>query len=278
MMSGKQHRRPVPDRARRRAIRTLANRLGVAYSVAARLLMVRRTRFPIGTDAHRAWLFAMRERRTLDLRLRDTQLAADLPLGRAAHLTERFPRLRQAGAADLYAGEGRQTALAVLYAVLAHESPALLPSAETLAWVGELGEEAAVDSVCAALDRAARLLLDEDVWRLCTRIEAALGSGSDCARTLAPEFRTMVPRKAFAGARQILDALLAAPYDAHPPGSRVRIVTGDRAGQTALVVGARWRQQGPPTHYELQAEATSTVLDANSITALDDEPLVTVPA
>src|SRR5687768_10861820 len=37
-MSGKQHRRSVSDRARRRAVRALAARLGVAYSVAARLL------------------------------------------------------------------------------------------------------------------------------------------------------------------------------------------------------------------------------------------------
>ncbi|WP_117215385.1 hypothetical protein [Allorhizocola rhizosphaerae] len=282
-MSGKQHRRSVSDRARRRAIRALAARLGVAYSVAARLLTARQVgvapvRFPTGTDKHRAWLFAMREQRTLDLRVRDTRLAADLPLGRAAHLTERFPRLRQTGATDLYAGEGRQAALALLYAVLAHEKPALPPSAESLGWVGELGEEAAVDSLCAALDRAARLLLDEDVWRLCTRIEAAIGSDSDRARALAPEFRAMVPRKAFGGARQILDALLAVPYGAHPPGSQVRIVTGERAGETALVVGAHWQHQGPPTHYRLQTEGASLILEASCIAVLDDEPLVTAPA
>ncbi len=268
-MTGTQQRRPVSDRARKRAIRTLAAQLGVAYSVAARLLTAHMTqpaggaarRFPTGADQHRAWLFAMRERRPLDLRLRDTRLAADLPLGRAAHLAERFPRLRLTPSAlygaTLYDGEGREAMLAMLYAVLA---PSLAPGADTLAWVGELGEETAVDLVCAELDRAARLLLDEDPWRLFTRIEAALDSGGDQPRTLRQELCTLVPRKAMQGARQTLDALLVAAHDGHPPGTPVRILAGPRRGALGVVVGAHWQRQGPPTHYDVRtADNVSTL-------------------
>lgn len=191
-MTGKKHRRSVTDRARRRAIRAYAAALGVPYSVAARLLMTQ-------PDSHRAWLFAMRERRSFTLRLQDTRLAADLPLGRAAHLAERFP-------------PGNASVLAMLYAVL---EPSY-PSPEQLAWVAELGEETAVDFVCADLDRAARQLLDLDPWQLCTRIEATLmaygtsadRSKRDVAKTLSPEFRTMIPRRSFEAARNLLDELL----------------------------------------------------------------------
>ena len=100
----------------------------------------------------------------------------------------------------------------MLYALLEH----LYPSAEQLAWVAELGEETAVDLVCADLDRAARQLLELDSWHLCHRIEATLaayesGSNSsrrDLARTLIPEFRTMIPRRSFEQARNLLDELL----------------------------------------------------------------------
>jgi len=275
-MTGNKHRRSVTDRARRRAIRAHAARLGVPYSVAARLLVTQTGQsngdvangFSIGDDKHRAWLFAMRERRSFALRLQDTRLAADLPLGRAAHLTERFPPLRGMGAGPLYDGEGRQATLAMLYAVLGHESPALLPTADQLDWVAGLGEEAAVDFVCTALDRAARLLLDEDHWRLCTRVEAALIAGEagsnrrtcDAARTLAQEFRTMIPSRSLLGARNTLDALLVATHGGHPPGTQVRILTGPWLGQTATVVGARWTRHGPPTHYEVSTGAIPTVL------------------
>jgi hypothetical protein len=287
-MTGKQHRRSVADRARRRAIRAHAEMLGVPYSVAARLLTaqtappsgLRRRGFPTGADKHREWLFAMREQRTFALRLRDTRLAAELPLGRAAHLAERFPPLRTAEA--LYHGEMRQATLAMLYTVLAHESPAQLPATEELTWAAELGEETGVDIVCAWLDRAARLLLDEDPWRLCLRIESALiafQTGSDrslrdVAKQLSPEFRTFVPRKSLPCARNILDALLVAAYDGHPPGAEVRILAGRWEGQTATVIGAGWQRQGPPTHYEVRNDTSATVmiLDARVVDS-PDEPL-----
>lgn len=200
-MTGKKPRRSVTDRARRRAIRAHAKALGVPYSVAARLL--------IAQDDHKAWLFAVRERRSFTLRQQDTRLAADIPLGRAAHLAERFPQPSQAET-------GAAAVLGMLYAVLARESPALLPSAEQLAWVADLGEETAVDFVCADLDRAARTLLDEDPWRLCNRIEATLvaalagtdRAARDMAKALNPEFRTMIPRRSFEATRNLLDELL----------------------------------------------------------------------
>jgi hypothetical protein len=197
-MTGNKHRRSVTDRARRRAIRAHAAALGVPYSVAARLLATQ-------PDSHRAWLFAMRERRTFTQRQGDTRLAADLPLGRAAHLAQRYPPADAA-------------VLAMLYLLLGE----LYPSAEQLTWVAELGEETAVDFVCADLDRAARHLLDHDPWQLCTRIEATLAahetaaepSKRDLARTLTPEFRTMMPRRAFDSIRRLLDELLESEVNA----------------------------------------------------------------
>ena len=212
-MTGKKHRRSVTDRARRRAIRAHATALGVPYSVAARLLTTQGAQpadgSPAGADNHRAWLFAMRESRPFTLRQRDTRLAADLPLGRASHLAERFP-------------PGSGAVLAMLYAVLAHESPTLPPSADQLAWVAELGEETAVDFVCADLDRAARSLLDLDPWQLCTKIEAVIVAGlagtdrskRDVAKALSPEFRTMIPRRSFEAARNLFDELLDSAVNA----------------------------------------------------------------
>ena len=291
-MTGTQRRRSVPDRARRRAIRALATRLGVPYSVAARLLTAqtatpagrRRPGFPIGADEHRAWMFAVREHRTFHSRVRDTQLAADLPLGRGAHLAVRFPPLRTTGGiGPLYDGAGRQTTLAMLYAVLMYESPALLPSAGELAWVGELGEEAGVDIACAALDRAARQLLDDDRWRLWTRVEAALAAGEagtdrwvrDAAITLGRELRSISLRGSLAGVRHILDALLVEAYDGHAPGIRVRV-----GGLAATVVGARWERTGPPTGYEvcLDTEPTIHVVPADDLApepTIEAEPATT---
>jgi hypothetical protein len=151
--------------------------------VAARLLRAQSSRshprqlddLPAFGEDHRAWLFALRESRRFALRVRDTRLATDLPLGRAAHLVERFPAVLGSGS-NGDGGEGRQTVLAMLYTVVAFESPRIVPSAAELAWVAELGEETAVDTVCSALDRAARLLLDQESWRLWTRVEAALAA------------------------------------------------------------------------------------------------------
>jgi hypothetical protein len=266
-MTGTERHRSVPDRARKRKIRALAARLGVAYSVAARLLAApapapdaRPGRsFPIGDDEHRAWMFAQREHRTFHSRVRDTQLAADLPLGRGAHLAERFPPLRlSSGIGPLYHGESRATILAMLYAVVAHESPALRPPAEELSWVAELGEETAVDITCASIDRAARRLLDDDRWRLWPRVEAALTAGDtsddrhvrDAAITLGRELRSISLRGSLAGVRHVLDALLVEAHDCLPPGATV--LAGGREG---TVVGVRWAGSGPPTGYEVRFDA-----------------------
>jgi hypothetical protein len=232
----------------------------------------------------------MRERRSFDLRVCDTRLATELPLGRAAHLAERFPPLRAARSdpcPPLYDGDSRQAALAMLYAVLAHESPAVLPTADERAWVAELGEETAVDITCAALDRAARLLLDEDRWHLWTRIEAALVAGEasadrlvrDAATSLGQDFRTVILRRSLDGARHTLDAVLVAPHEGHAPGTRVRILTGPGQGRAATVVGVRWSRTGPPVGYEVHTGADGTTLetDVDDVTVLDQpvEPALT---
>jgi hypothetical protein len=248
-MTGTRSHRSAPDRARRRAIRALAAELGVPYSVAARLLSgPAKARFPIGDDEHRAWMFAAREHRPYHSRVSDARQAADLPLGRAAHLTRRFPPLRLA-AGDFYSGDGRETALAMLYAVVCHETPDLRPGPDELAWAAELGEESAVDIACGPLDRAARLRLDQDSWRLWPRIEVALAAGEassdspvrDAARLLNRELRSTSLRGSLAGARQILDALLVEPFGGLPPGARTR---------KGIVTGARWSSNGPPVDYD----------------------------
>ncbi len=272
-MTGRKHRPPVSDRARRRAIRDHAARLGVPYSLAARLLAAQTAGSDAGElrgdpDEHRAWLFAMRERRSFDLRVRDTRLAVDLPLGRAAHLAERFPALRRPPAGPLYDGEARQATLGMLYAVLAYESPAIFPTAEELAWVAELGEETAVDIVCAGVDRAARLLLDVDRWHLCTRIEAALNAGEaaydrqarDAAITLGRQFRTTILRRSLEGAQHTLDALLVAAHDGHPPGARIRMLTGPHRGQAATVIGIQWPATGAPHAYQIRIDDGPAIL------------------
>ncbi len=280
-MTGTRSRRSVPDRGRRRAIRALAAELGVAYSVAARLLAARaaaagqRSRFPVGDDEHRAWMFAAREHRSFHSRVRDARQAADLPLGRAGHLAGRFPPFRApAGVGPLYSGDGRETTIAMLYAVLTHESPGLRPAADELDWAAELGEEAGVDIACAALDRAARHLLDQDGWRLWARVEAALTAGEagadrptrDAAILLGAELRSQSLRGALAGVRHIFDALLVEAYDGLPPGTRVQV--GDQAG---TVIGADWGPAGPPVAYEVRLD-DDPVLRLVPVTSLIAEP------
>jgi hypothetical protein len=257
-MTRARSRRSVPDRARRRAIRALATELGVAYSVAARLLEARSgapggKRFPIGGDEHRAWMFAAREHRSYLSRVSDARLAGEIPLGRAAHLARRFPPLRATAAAvPLYSGDSREAVLAMLYAVAVHDCPDAVPAPDELAWAAELGEEAAVDIACAALDRAARRLLDQDRWRLWVRVESALTAFEtasdralkDAAIALNRELRSTSLRGSVDGARQILDALLVEPFDGQPPGARVRI-----DGRAGTVVGVVW---GSPVEYEVR--------------------------
>jgi hypothetical protein len=291
-MTGRKHRPPVSDRARRRAIRAHAARLGVPYSLAARLLEARVASLGAGDlrgdpDEHRAWMFAIRERRSFVLRVRDTRLAVGLPLGRSAHLAERFPALRQPPAGPLYDGEARQATLGMLYAVLAYESPAILPTAEELAWVAELGEETAVDIVCARIDRAARLLLDDDRWHLQSRIEAALTAGEaahdrqtrDAAITLGRQFRTTILRRSFEGARNTLDALLVAAHDGHPPGTRIRMLTGPHRGQAATIIGTQWATTGAPHTYQMRIDNGPAIVTA-SVDHIDvlDQPTQPEPA
>jgi hypothetical protein len=266
-MIDKPHRRqPVPGRARKRAIRAQAARAGVPYAVAARQLGAGavehaagpgatdatpgwlpasqgRTVYPAGSDSHRRWLVACRQRRDAAQRLLDTRLAADLPAGRARHLTERFPPTRGehgSGVGPLYHGAGRGGLLAALYQLLAGERPDLVPSVGALAWEAELGEETAIDTACARLDRAARRLLDAGPADLYPRLAAVAG--------------TVPGRPAFEGARQILDALLVVAEDGHAPGTRVRLLAGPDAGASGTIVGALWSHSGPPSGYEVRPD------------------------
>ncbi|MEV1015919.1 MULTISPECIES: hypothetical protein [unclassified Micromonospora] len=278
------HRSPVAGRARRRAIREEAARTGVGYSVAARqldsaglkpgetLARYGRTIYPTSADPYRQALVDRRERRSFGERVADTRRAATLPEGRAAHLVERFPPSRGpagSGVGRLYHGEGRQELLAMLYLVVAAESPGLLPEVGDVAWIAELGEDTAVDTACSDVDREARRLLDETPTRLWSAIEEALAvveAGVDgqlrhAAVRQAALLRTMmtprlgsvdepyVPGLPAAGVGQILDALLIVADDGHAPGTRVRRAAGADDARLATIVGARWGSAGPPVGY-----------------------------
>jgi hypothetical protein len=290
----KQHRgQPVPDRARKRAIRAQANQAGVAYSVAVRQLEAAsmpgaltvgetlasegRTLYPPGADTHRQRLIQCRQQRTADQRVDDTRRAAELPLGRARHLVERFPPSRGldgTGVGSLYNGEGLQDALALLYRVIAAESPELLPAVGDLAWMAEMGEETAVDTACAYLDRAARLLLEVDISDLWSRIEAALAEGQSHRhwRVRVDNARLRVAFQAATvavgwydgealaaglpveGMRQILDAVLIVGDDGHAAGTRVRMLSKQLRGRTGTIIGALWGPHGPPTRYRVHVD------------------------
>ena len=279
-MTNEKRRRSTPDRARRRAIRAHAAQYGVPYSVAARHLNEAtaleasasrgHTVYPDTSDEHRRWLLAARERRPYDLRVRDTRDAARMPLGRAEHLVGRFPSMRGepgTGIGRLYDGDARQPVIAMLYAVVLHERSALLPSAGDLGWIADLGEEAAVDAACAAMDRAARAVLEPDRWRMWTRVEAALETlhaSADrtlhwAAATLRPELASLSLLTSVDGARHTLDALLVAGDDGvgHTPGTRVRILVPPHRGRTGTIVGAVWSAGGPPVAYEVCPDANS---------------------
>jgi hypothetical protein len=279
-MTEQQRRRSVPDRARKRAIRAQAARAGVSYSVAARYLdggveppaTTGHTVYPGGSDPHRGWLISARANWSYEQRVRDTRQAVRLPVGRAEHLVTRFPTLRGEPAGPLYHGEARPIVLAMLYATVAHERPDLVASTEELAWVADLGEEAAVDVSCAALDRAARELAGQDRWRMWARIEAALAAaetGRDrelhwAAVTLRYELASLSVPASVDGARHTLDALLVASAGGHAPGTRVRILARPHRGRAATIVGVRWTRTGPAAGYEVHPDATPVTLAATA--------------
>jgi hypothetical protein len=276
-------RKPASDRARKRAIRALATHTGVPYSVAARqldaigryldwfanemLASQGRTVYPASTDTHRQWLIDCRNRRPFGQRLQDTRLASELPGGRGRHLADRFPPTRGeegTGVGPLYHGEGRQDTLALLYAVIIHETPERAPSPGDLAWMAELGEETTVDTACADLDRAARRLLDHDLERLWPRVEAALAAGRTHhdwrLRQEAVRLATWYRNASYDGLpldgiRNILDALLVIADDGHAPGTRVRMLNEPHQDRAATITGALWGPTGPPSHYLVRPDA-----------------------
>ncbi|WP_147457363.1 hypothetical protein [Micromonospora sp. CV4] len=299
-MSDQNSRRtPRPGRARKRAIREQAARTGVAYSVAAQQLEAvglqpgetlssyGRTIYPIGSDPHRQLLVERRERRSFAERVTDTRRAATLPDGRAQHLVERFPPTRGStgtGVGPLYSGEGRQDLLAMVYIVVATESPGLLPDVGDLVWVAEMGEDTALDTACAELDHEARRLLDRKPVALWSAIEKALAAAERStdwkirqeALRHAALLRTMMsPREGYVGelyveglpvtgVRQILDALLIVAEDGHAPGTRVRLLDKHHEGRTATIIGAGWGSSGPPVGYLVWLDGAKTPLSARA--------------
>ncbi|MEU7871385.1 hypothetical protein [Dactylosporangium sp. NPDC049140] len=279
------------DRARRRAVRAHAAQTGVAYSIAARQLAAAalapgeslantgRTVYPAALS-HGRWTILSRETRAPEDKLATTRIAARIPTGRARHLTDRFPPGELAGL-HFYGGDLRPELLALVYLAIAHESPGLIPPPLDLAWTAELGEETAVDTTCADLDRAARALLSDRAAARWHRIDAALAAAQhhpEPATRYAADLLTLahrrlctptedhagdphVPPAPWPGVRQTLDALLIVSEDGHAPGTRVR-----RPGQTphreGTVLGAHWTATGPPSAYDITFDddpATRTV-------------------
>ncbi|MFI5835414.1 hypothetical protein ACIA5A_17240 [Micromonospora sp. NPDC051300] len=286
-------------RARKRAIREQAARAGVPYSVAARQLDAAglrpgetlssygRTIYPTGSDPYRQMLVARRERRSFEERVADTRRARELPDGRARHLVERFPPTRGmpgVGVGPLYHGEGRQELLAMAYLVVAAESPGLLPEVGDLAWISEMGEETALDTACAELDREARRLLDRPPAVLWSAIGTALAEAErggdrrfrqEAVRHAALFRATVTPRMGdagepyvaelpVAGVRQILDALLIVADDGHAPGTRVRLLRDPDRGRTGTITGVRWGRCGPPVGYDVWLDGARMPLSARA--------------
>jgi hypothetical protein len=262
-------------RARKRTIRAHAAHTGLAYSVAARQVAAAglragetlgsygRTVYPVAIGAGR-WSLSSRAARSAEERMLDARLAARLPGGRARHLAERFPPAHagdgplpaQAGHGPLYAGEGREDLLAMLYLVVADAAPTV----RDLALAAGTGEEAAVDTICAGPDRAARLLLDGDWTILWDRIDGVLTAGvqvcDDRERGDASRFQASFrgfgdeAGAPWTGVRQILDALLVVADDGHAPGTRIRLVSTSDTTEGSIV-GACWATAGPPTGYDV---------------------------
>lgn len=159
--------------------------------------------------------------------------------------------------------------LALLYIVVAAESPGLLPAVGDLVWIAELGEETALDMACADVDREVRRLLDREPVLLWPAVEKALAAAERSAdwqirrsairydailratRTprVGPAGEPYVPEPSISGVRQILDALLIVADDGHAPGTRVRLLGESSEARTATIVGACWGRSGPPEGY-----------------------------
>jgi hypothetical protein len=235
-----------------------------------------RTVYPTATDMHRQSLVKSRLLRSRAGRLADTRRAAVLPDGRAAHLVDRFPPGRGAdgsGVGLLYAGPAAADALALLYLTAAAENPAVVPAVGDLTWIAELGKETALDTACAALDRAVRRTIDSRS-RIGRRIQSALESATGQtdahvrheAVRLGGVYTALTGGAArpnalpLVGVRQILDALLIVADDGHAPGTRVRMLAVPDEDRLATIVGAQWGPVGPPVAYEIRPDAAPTVV------------------
>jgi hypothetical protein len=290
-------RTPKQGRARQRAIRSQAAQAGVPYLAAARQLELAglrpgealaafgRTVYPAGADSFRRETVERRRQRSLAERVADTRRAAVLPHGRAEHLAERFPPTRGlpgTGVGPLYHGEDRRELLTMLYLVVAAESPGLIPAVGDLAWIAEMGEETALDTACAALDRDARSVADRRPAALWPAVERALllsaRSGDwqlrQAATRLGTLFRTLTsPFESLGGepyaeeppldgVRQILDAVLIVAEDGHAPGTRIRLIGEPHRDRIGTIVGAMWGASGPPIGYTVRPDDAGTAINA----------------
>jgi hypothetical protein len=279
-------------------VRAHAAQAGIAYSVAARQLAAAallpgeilgnagRTVYPIALGDGR-WTVAGREERTAADKLSSTRLGARLPAGRAHHLADRFPPGESTGGA-FYAGHLRAELLAMVYLVVAHEAPGLIPPPLDLAWTAELGEETAVDADCAELDRAARTLLDAGAAQRWQRIDLALVAAqrhTEPAVRYEADLLTLAHRRLstpaedrsgepyvlatpWTGVRQTLDALLVVADDGHAPGTRIRLPGRDTSHE-GTVLGAHWSASGSPIAYDIRLDS-----EPSGRTALPEEMVV----
>jgi hypothetical protein len=187
--------------------------------------------------------------------------ATRLPDGRAWHLVDRYMELSApigTGAGLIYQGKlARIYLLTLAYATVAYDQPALILSADRLAWVGELTDQVAVDVALVEVDRAARQLLDhrEQAYPRIERMlvakpasvpQRALEGLAGKWKALHQPFydgegypHVILPWRA---ARQTLDALLVEGTGAFAPGSRVRLLAaaGEHANKSATIFEATW--------------------------------------
>lgn len=229
---------------------------------------------PPGVDPLREWYQQGRLKWTPEQRAHEARRAIRLVGGRAWHLADRFPPLwlRDGRGGVFGHGDRMESVLAVslLYQLVVHENPTVVPDRSHLEWVAELADTGAVDVAFTEFDRAARrVLVDDDYPALYRRIEAALEAGGHWPasverRGLAAEYRRATKEPygylggypqtrgvQVPGALQVLDAVLVSTAGGYSPGVEVQVRTGPHAGKAATVVQVEWAETGPPVGYQV---------------------------
>lgn len=262
--------------------RALATRENISYTAARRrladqdppqLVMTAATTCPPacdGSDHPRAVCRPWQPKDAKGARF-EVRRAAELPTGRADGLARRN---ETPGSIMMVP----KWLLALVYAMLTDQAPALLPDRAALRAAVEADDLDAVDTLMEPLDRAAARLLTkvpsqwwDDVKPRVDAYAAAVETSRapsnwyeiEADHTLAQLIdqwhRAWTPVQNSGGywdppgvlwlaPKDWMDKLLTARHGGHAPGARVRLADG----RQAVVYSAEWGEAGPPTAYRLR--------------------------